>query len=48
MTRDFAQTLCNLVASDLGESLSHSLNELANAESKAQESSRIRTERDFS
>ena len=43
-----AQTLYNLAASDLEGSLSRSLNELADVESKARESLRIQTERDFS
>lgn len=46
-TGEFAQTLYDLGASDLGESLSHSLNGLAVVESKAQEFLRIQTEQDM-
>ena len=46
-TGEFAQALYDLAASDLGESLSHSLNGLAGVESKAQEFSRIQTEQDM-
>ena len=46
-TGEFAQTLYDLGASDLGESLSHSLNGLAVVQSKAQEFLRIQTEQDM-
>ena len=46
-TGEFAQTLYDLAASDLGESLSHSLSGLAGVESKAQEFMRIQTEQDM-
>ena len=46
-TGEFAQTLYDLSASDLGESLSHSLSGLAGVESKAQEFMRIQTEQDM-
>jgi sorting nexin-1/2 len=46
-TGEFAQTLYDLAASDLGESLSHSINGLASVESKAQELLRIQTEQDI-
>jgi sorting nexin-1/2 len=46
-TAEFAQTLYDLAASDLGEPLSHSLNGLAGVESKAQEFLRIQTEQDM-
>lgn len=46
-TGEFAQTLYDLATSDLGESLSHSLNGLAGVESKAQEFLRIQTEQDM-
>ena len=46
-TGEFAQTLYELAASDLGESLTHSLNGLAGVESKAQEFLRIQTEQDM-
>ena len=44
-TGEFAQTLYDLSASDLGESLSHSLSGLAGVESKAQDG--IQTEQDM-
>ena len=43
-TGEFAQTLYDLAASDLGESPSHSLNGLAGVESKAQEPLRVQAE----
>ena len=46
-TGEFAQTLYDLAASDLGESLSHSLNGLAGVENKGQEFLRIQTEQDM-
>lgn len=46
-TGEFAQALSDLAASDLGESLSHSLSGLAGVESKAQEFMRIQTEQDM-
>lgn len=46
-TGEFAQTLYDLATSDLGESLSQSLNGLAGVESKAQEFFRIQTEQDM-
>jgi sorting nexin-1/2 len=46
-TGEFAQTLYDLAASDLGESLPHSLSGLAGVESKAQEFMRIQTEQDM-
>jgi len=46
-TGEFAQTLYDLSASDLGESLSHSLSGLAGVESKAQEFMRIQTDQDM-
>lgn len=46
-TGEFAQALHDLAASDLGESLSHSLNGLVGVESKAQEFLRIQTEQDM-
>jgi len=46
-TGEFAQTLYDLAASDLGESLSHSINGLAGVESKAQEFMRIQTDQDM-
>ena len=46
-TGEFAQTLYELATSDLGESLSHSLNGLAGVESRAQEFLRIQTEQDM-
>ena len=46
-TGEFAQTLSDLGASDLGESLSHSINGLAVVENKAQDFLRIQTEQDM-
>jgi len=46
-TGEFAQTLYDLSASDMGESLSHSLSGLAGVESKSQEFMRIQTEQDM-
>ena len=46
-TGEFAQTLYDIATSELGESLSHSINGLAGVESKAQELLRIQTEQDI-
>jgi sorting nexin-1/2 len=46
-TGEFAQTLYDLGSSELGESLSHSINGLAAVESKAQDFLRIQTEQDM-
>lgn len=46
-TGEFAQTLFDIAASDMGESLSHSINALAGVEIKAQELLRIQTEQDM-
>ena len=46
-TGEFAQTLYDLAASDLGEPLSHSISGLAGVESKAHEFMRIQTEQDM-
>ena len=46
-TGEFSQTLYDIGASELGESLPHSINGLASVESKAQELMRIQTEQDI-
>lgn len=46
-TGEFAQTLYDLAASDLGEQLSHSISGLAGVEIKLQELLRVQTEQDM-